>query len=97
MTNCFFSDKDHWALIAKINRTGLWRVAYGELENLTYEQLQERVPMKFEALFPGPRPLEYKVEMFSPYRIHQRCAATFRKGRVLLAGDAAHCKLKSSY
>ena len=47
--------------------------------------------MKFEAMFPGPRPLEYKVDMFSPYRIHQRCAETFCKGRVLLAGDAARC------
>ncbi|XXH01321.1 hypothetical protein Hte_007679 [Hypoxylon texense] len=26
----------------------------------------------------------------SPYKIHQRCAPALRKGRVLLAGDAAH-------
>ena len=26
----------------------------------------------------------------SPYKMHQRCADTFRRGRVLLAGDAAH-------
>jgi len=30
------------------------------------------------------------VKSMSPYRIHQRCADTFRKGRVVLAGDAAH-------
>lgn len=46
--------------------------------------------MKYEALLPGPRPLEYDLKMVSPYRIHQRCANTFRIGRVLLAGDAAH-------
>jgi 2-polyprenyl-6-methoxyphenol hydroxylase-like FAD-dependent oxidoreductase len=26
----------------------------------------------------------------NPYRVHDRCAETFRVGRVLLAGDAAH-------
>ncbi len=79
-------------MIAKINESGLWRVAYGELEDLTHEQLQERLPMKFDALLPGPKPLAYNVTLFAPYRIHQRCASTFRKGRVLLAGDAAHCE-----
>ena len=83
-------DRDNCALTAKLNEPGPWRVAYGELEDLSYEQLHERLPMKFDALLPGPKPPDYKVEMFAPYRIHQRCASTFRKGRVLLAGDAAH-------
>lgn len=48
--------------------------------------------MKYGKLFPGPRPVEYKLDQFSPYRIHQKCATTFRQGGVLLAGDAAHCK-----
>ena len=29
-------------------------------------------------------------EALSPYRAHDRCAARFRTGRALLAGDAAH-------
>ncbi|KAL1980059.1 hypothetical protein VTN96DRAFT_4678 [Rasamsonia emersonii] len=81
---------DHFAVIAKLNNQGLWRVSYGEERNLTTEQLRERLKMKYEALFPGPRPLKYDLKMFSPYRIHQRCSTTFRVGRVLLAGDAAH-------
>jgi hypothetical protein len=84
------SDKNHWALIAKLNNEDLWRVSYGELDGLTHEQLRERQPMKYEALFPGPRPLKYDLRNFAPYRIHQRCCTTFRVGRVLLAGDAAH-------
>ena len=34
--------------------------------------------------------MPYRIDNFSPYRVHQRCAPTFRVGRVLLAGDAAH-------
>ena len=30
------------------------------------------------------------AEAVSPYRVHDRCIDTFRIGRVLLAGDAAH-------
>jgi len=86
----FICDKDHWALIAKITRDGMWRVSYGDIGGLTEEELRARTPMKFEAMFPGPRPLEYELAMCSPYKMHQRCASTFRVGRVLLAGDAAH-------
>lgn len=77
-------------MIAKLNNQGLWRVSYGEEGNLTPQQLRERLQMKYEALFPDPRPLQYELKMFSPYRIQQRCSTTFRMGRVLLAGDAAH-------
>ncbi len=86
----FIIDKDHWCLIAKLAEPGLWRCSYGELPGLTHEQLLERQPMKFEAIFPGPRPLEYDLKMASPYKINQRCATTFHKNSVLLAGDAAH-------
>ena len=38
---------------------------------------------------PDPK-APYEVVQYSPYRVHERCAPTFRVGRVLLAGDAAH-------
>ncbi|PKX91318.1 FAD/NAD(P)-binding domain-containing protein [Aspergillus novofumigatus IBT 16806] len=41
-------------------------------------------------VLPGERPLQVKVVRASPYKIHQRCASTFHRGRCLLAGDAAH-------
>ena len=34
--------------------------------------------------------MPYRIDNFSPYRVHQRCAPSVRVGRVLLAGDAAH-------
>ncbi|OGM47706.1 hypothetical protein ABOM_004305 [Aspergillus bombycis] len=39
---------------------------------------------------PGPRPLDVKILNSSTYRTHQLCATTMRKGRCILAGDAAH-------
>ena len=89
----FTVDPEHWSLICELDRTGLWRVSYGENEGgLTTEEYMERLPAKYEALFPGPKPIagKYKLMSMSPYRMNQRCAETFRKGRVVLAGDAAH-------
>lgn len=83
-------DPEHWALIGRINNEGLWRVSYGEKAGFTHEQLKERMPWKFAQMFPGASPPDYKLDQMSPYRLNQRCASTFRKGRVVLAGDAAH-------
>ena len=68
----------------------MYRVSYGEDANLTYEQACANLDTKFNALFPGPKPVEYDLRMFSPYKLHQRRSNKFRVGRVLLAGDAAH-------
>lgn len=43
-----------------------------------------------EKMIPGPRPLDIEVKKVSPYKIHQLCASTFRRGRFVLTGDAAH-------
>jgi 2-polyprenyl-6-methoxyphenol hydroxylase-like FAD-dependent oxidoreductase len=88
----FVVDPEHRALICHLEATGLWRVSYGEKEGLTTEEYMERLPAKFETLFRGEKPIagQYELKSMSPYRIHQRCADTFCKGRVVLAGDAAH-------
>lgn len=90
MDGNFLIDPEHWALIGRINDKGLWRVSYGEIDGLAYDELMLRLPWKFEMMFPGPRPLEYEVAQASPYRLNQRCADRFRVGKVVLAGDAAH-------
>ena len=43
-----------------------------------------------DKMLPGSRPLDIEVVRASVYRIHQLCAATFRRDRCILAGDAAH-------
>ncbi|KAK5192465.1 hypothetical protein LTR92_007640 [Exophiala xenobiotica] len=89
----FIVHPKHFCLVAKIDPTGLYRVSYNEQEDLTKEEVLANVHNKFEAIFPGPKPLKkdaYKIEACSPYRIHQRSATSYRKGRALVAGDAAH-------
>lgn len=85
----YVSDPVNWAMIIQLNKDGLWRVAYGEDASLPPDSARDRVSERLRAILPDPgRP--HELESVSSYRIHERCAATFRAGRVLLAGDAAH-------
>lgn len=78
-------------MAAKITQDGLYRITYGETPGLTLEEMVVRQPMKFETMLPGhPKMDEYKIVNFAPYKMHQRCAPSFRVGRFLLAADAAH-------
>ncbi|KAI5273303.1 FAD binding domain-containing protein [Aureobasidium subglaciale] len=87
----FIIHPEHLYMAAIIDDRGLWRVTYGEEPGLTREQLLERQPKKFETILPGnPKPGDYEMVNFSPYKMHQRVAEKFRVGRVMLAADAAH-------
>jgi 3-(3-hydroxy-phenyl)propionate hydroxylase len=48
----------------------------------------EAVQARLQKFFPASKP--YEVVHRNLYVTHQRVASTFRKGRVLLAGDSAH-------
>jgi 2-polyprenyl-6-methoxyphenol hydroxylase-like FAD-dependent oxidoreductase len=84
----FVIDPKYWAVIVKIDRHGLWRITYGEDASLPEETVQERLVQHYRALLPDDGP--YELEAFAPFRVHERSASSFRAGRVLLAGDAAH-------
>ncbi|PYI12669.1 FAD/NAD(P)-binding domain-containing protein, partial [Aspergillus sclerotiicarbonarius CBS 121057] len=58
----------------------------------TDEELVEEASLRvlLEGFAPGPRPLDVDIVGSSAYRTHQLCAFTLRKGRCVLAGDAAH-------
>lgn len=82
-------DPVNWCVIGRLGRENLWRLTYGEDASLDEATILERLPERFAAILPDPS-VPYRIDNFSPYRVHQRCASTFRVGRVLLAGDAAH-------
>ncbi|KAF3936960.1 hypothetical protein ABW19_dt0208069 [Dactylella cylindrospora] len=88
----FIIHPEHLFMAARISETDqLWRITYVEINGLTNEEIQARQAQKFETMLPGhPKPDEYNVVLTSPYKIHQRCAPSFRVGRYLLAADAAH-------
>jgi hypothetical protein len=89
MNNIIHPENCH--VVARITKDGLWRVSYQEDTNLTFQQVVDNQPAKFEQLLPGhPKPGSYTLTNLNPYRLHQRCAEKFRVGRICLAADAAH-------
>jgi 3-(3-hydroxy-phenyl)propionate hydroxylase len=91
--NCYIADPDEWGALFKLpdaGPPGLWRLAYPVNPDESDDALLEagRVEAALQRLVKKPEP--YDVRYKSTYRVHQRVAAAFRTGRVLLAGDAAH-------
>ena len=83
------ADPVNWAVVGRLGRENLWRLTYGEDAGLAEETILERLPARFDKILPDPD-VPYRIDNFSPYRVHQRSATTYRADRVLLAGDAAH-------
>lgn len=84
----FIVEPGYWAVIVKLSKEGIWRVAYPEDANTSQDEVEERLPEHFARILPGSG--SYEVTKVSRYRAHQRAAERFRVSRVLLAGDAAH-------
>ncbi|GAB1197589.1 hypothetical protein APSETT444_006887 [Aspergillus pseudonomiae] len=51
---------------------------------------EETIKTFYDEVMVGPRPLDVTIQQRAVYRIHQRLVQTMRRGRCLLAGDAAH-------
>lgn len=91
----FLIHPTNWCMVARIGGPGgLYRVTYGETGSMSRESCAapERAVERLQAILPGhlSDPSQFEVVSSSPYRVHQRCAPSFRAGRVLLAADAAH-------
>ena len=69
---------------------GRWRVSIYPPEGMDPEDALagEAVEAALQAIV--ARDVHYRVMEKRPYRVHQRIASAYRRGRVLLAGDAAH-------
>ena len=69
---------------------GRWRVSIYPREDLSIdEQLsQEMIEASLQEIV--PRAQAYEVIEKRPYRVHQRIVDKYNKGRLALAGDAAH-------
>jgi 3-(3-hydroxy-phenyl)propionate hydroxylase len=69
---------------------GLWRTVFPAHPGESDDDLMNDagVERRLQKFFPAAR--RYEVVHRNLYVTHQRVAARFRKGRVLLAGDAAH-------
>jgi 3-(3-hydroxy-phenyl)propionate hydroxylase len=69
---------------------GKWRASLYPAPDESIEAALEpaAIERKLQAIHPKPTP--YDVPDLRPYRVHQRIVESYRVGRLLLAGDAAH-------
>jgi 3-(3-hydroxy-phenyl)propionate hydroxylase len=84
----YTADPVEWYLLLEI--PDMWRVITAADPAVEPDEaLQEsRLQASLQNLLPRAEP--YDILVKSVYRVHQRVAAAYRKGRVFLAGDAAH-------
>jgi 3-(3-hydroxy-phenyl)propionate hydroxylase len=91
--NSYIADGADWAAVFKMpdgGPPGIWRAAFPADADLPDDALldAERIEARMQRLV--PRSQRFEIRYKSIYRVHQRVAQTFREGRVLIAGDAAH-------
>lgn len=84
----YFADPEEWFFL--LRAPDFWRVMFPtdgdapEAEIFDPERIQRRLNRVL------PRDTPYDAAHVTLYRVHQRIAASYRSGRVFLAGDAAH-------
>jgi 3-(3-hydroxy-phenyl)propionate hydroxylase len=89
----YFAEPGAWCNCFKVSADGppgLWRTVFPTEPSQTDDALMSDTGAqdRMRLFLPDQRP--YEIIHRNLYVTHQRVAATFRKGRVLLAGDAAH-------
>lgn len=89
----YLADPDEWTNLFKVagdDGKGRWRAVFPtRVEESDEEALGDRSTYsRLQRVFPLVR--RYNVVHRNLYKVHQRVAASFRKGRVFLAGDSAH-------
>ena len=89
----YISDPQEWTNLFKVmgdDLKGRWRAVFPARENESDEQAFSDAAVRRRL---GKLVDHHPVELLAHrniYRVHQRVAKSFRKGRVFLAGDAAH-------
>lgn len=89
----YFSDPDEWANLFKVagdDGKGRWRAVFPALPGQTDEEVLDEAATEARLQKFFPKAGRYDIFHRNIYRVHQRVAGSFRKGRVFLAGDSAH-------
>ena len=83
----YVTDHDRW--YSMVRGRNHWRVLFPTADDVTDDHLSqpETETAALRSVYPDA---DYRVTHRKLYRVHQRVAATFRQGRILLAGDSAH-------
>jgi 3-(3-hydroxy-phenyl)propionate hydroxylase len=91
--SAFVCDPNEWCATFKVPGSGppgVWRVVFPVAAETAAEQLLDHddAERRLQAFIPQPTP--HRILHTNLYTVHQRVATTYRRGRVLLVGDAAH-------
>ncbi len=91
--NTYIADPDEWVTLFKMPGDGVhpyWRLVIPTDNDTPEDALAapDRVQAWLQAF--ERRDVPYDILYSSFYRVHQRVAQSFRRGRVILAGDASH-------
>jgi 3-(3-hydroxy-phenyl)propionate hydroxylase len=91
--SCYVSDPKEWCAVFKVpgaGPPGLWRVVFPTRPEFAAEELLDHgtAQLRLQGFIPSDAP--YEIIHTNLYTVHQRVAATYRRSRALLAGDAAH-------
>ena len=89
----YFSDPDEWANLFKVagdDGKGRWRAVFPALPGQTDDEVLDEAANEARLQKFFPKAGRYEIFHRNIYRVHQRVAASFRRGRVFLAGDSAH-------
>ena len=92
-TRNYFSDPNEWLNLFKVKGygpPGIWRGVFPVPADETDEAAMspEGVQRRLQGIH--AKRGDYEIPYHALYAVHQRVAATFNAGRVLLAGDSAH-------
>jgi 3-(3-hydroxy-phenyl)propionate hydroxylase len=84
----YTADPIEWFLLLQI--PDMWRVILPADEKLSPDDAVSEQSLQSSLQNILPRDTAYDIIVRAIYRVHQRVAAQYRRGRVFLAGDAAH-------
>ena len=90
---CYFADPERWVAIFKVagnDMQGLWRVISPATTDEADEAVLSEAALQQRMQHFFPQAEAFEIRYRGVYRFHQRVAASFRRGRVFIAGDAAH-------
>lgn len=89
LTNiAYISDPEEWFVL--LRTASLWRVLFPTDPGESEEHMLDpaRIEERLQAVVPNPA--GYELRHRTAYRVHERVADTYAKGRCFIAGDAAH-------
>jgi 3-(3-hydroxy-phenyl)propionate hydroxylase len=84
----YTADPVRWFMLLQI--PDMWRILVPVAPDVSADDAVSDASLQSSLQNICPRPDDYEIVVRAIYRVHQRVADTYRRGRVFVAGDAAH-------